>query len=177
MRQQSTYALELVVVLCRRGGSKVGKALTFSRPSRTNAGCRCFSVWSCSGWASFSACVLSPYIYLAVYYLCRLQMPRSSSCPSLATNMYARLFPSLPALRNLESGGGEGWGHLICCLWYPFYGSTSPVYMVFSLPQCRLGMLLPLLCTYNPFYCHCKNYCVVPLLFWVLVFCCAKDWA
>jgi hypothetical protein len=24
-------------------------------------------------------------------------------------------------------------------------------------------------------FCHCKNYCVVPLLFWVLVFCCAKD--
>jgi hypothetical protein len=47
-------------------------------------------------------------IYLAVYYLCRLQMPRSSSCPSPATNMYVRLFPSPPALRNLGSGGGEG---------------------------------------------------------------------
>jgi hypothetical protein len=31
-------------------------------------------------------------------------MPRSSSCPSPATNMYARLFRSLPALRNLGSG-------------------------------------------------------------------------
>jgi hypothetical protein len=57
-----------------------------------------------------SPCVLSPYMYLAVYYLCRLQMPRSSSCPSPATNRYARLFPSPPALRNLGSGGGEGWG-------------------------------------------------------------------
>jgi hypothetical protein len=25
-----------------------------------DARCGCFSVWSCSGWASFSACVLSP---------------------------------------------------------------------------------------------------------------------
>jgi hypothetical protein len=27
-------------------------------------------------------------IYLAVYYICRLQMSRSSSCPSPATNRY-----------------------------------------------------------------------------------------
>jgi hypothetical protein len=27
----------------------------------------------------------------------------------------------------------------------------------------------------SPSFCHCKNYCVVPQLFWVLVFCCAKD--
>jgi hypothetical protein len=45
-----------------------------------------------------------------------------------------------------------------------------------SLPRCRLGMLLPLLCTCHPSFCHCKNYYVVPLLFWVLVFCRAKDW-
>jgi hypothetical protein len=49
-------------------------------------------------------------IYLVVYYLCRLQMPRSSSCPSPATNMYDRFFPSPPALQNLGSGGGDGWG-------------------------------------------------------------------
>jgi hypothetical protein len=66
-------------------------------------------------------------------------------------------------------------GSLICCLWYPFDGSTSPVYMAFLLPWCRLGMLLLLLCTYHPSFCHCKNYCVVPLSFWVLVFCCVKD--
>jgi hypothetical protein len=47
-------------------------------------------------------------IYLAVYYPCRLQMSMSLSCHSLTTNMYARLFPSPPALRNLGSGGGEG---------------------------------------------------------------------
>jgi hypothetical protein len=70
------------VVLCLLGGSRSGKALAFSRPSRTDAWCRCLSVWSCFGWASFSTCVLSPYMYLAVYYLCRLQMPMSSSCPS-----------------------------------------------------------------------------------------------
>jgi hypothetical protein len=39
-------------------------------------------------------------------------------------------------------------GPLICSLWYPFDGSASPVYMVFPLPQCRLSMLLLLLCTY-----------------------------
>jgi hypothetical protein len=92
------------VVFCRLNRSMAGKAVTFSRPSRTDAWCGCLSVWSCSGWASFFACVLSPYIYQAVYCLCRLQMPRSSSCPSPATNRYARFFPSLPALQNLGSG-------------------------------------------------------------------------
>jgi hypothetical protein len=43
-------------------------------------------------------------MYLAVNYLCRLQMPRSSSCHSPATNRYDHLFLSLPALRNLASG-------------------------------------------------------------------------
>jgi hypothetical protein len=76
----------------------------------------------------------------------------------------------LPALRNLGSGGDEGWGSPFCCLWYPFNGSTSPIYMAFPLPRYRLGMLLPLLCTCRPSFCHCKNYCDVPLLFWVLVF-------
>jgi hypothetical protein len=50
------------VVLCRFGGSRAGKILAFSRPSRTDAWCGCLSVWSCSGLASFFACVLSPYI-------------------------------------------------------------------------------------------------------------------
>ena len=48
--------------MCRFGGSRAGKTLAFSRPSRTDAWCGCLLVWSCSGWASFSACVLSPYI-------------------------------------------------------------------------------------------------------------------
>jgi hypothetical protein len=56
----------------------------------------------------FSPLACSLPIYLAVYYICRLQMSRSSSCPSPATNKYDRLFSSPPALRNLESGGGEG---------------------------------------------------------------------
>jgi hypothetical protein len=163
------------VVLCRLDGSRAGKALGFSRPSRTDVWYGCLSVWSCSGWTSFSACVFSPFMYLAVYYLCRLQMPMSSSCLSPTTNMYARLFPSLPALRNLGSGGDEGWGSLIFCLWYTFDDSSLPVYMAFPLPQCRLDMLLPLLYTCHTSFCHCKNYCVVPLLFCVLVFCCAKD--
>jgi hypothetical protein len=54
-------------------------------------------------------------------------------------------------------------------------GSASPVYMAFPLPWCRLGMLLPLLCTCHPSFYHYKNYRVVPLLFWGLVFCCVKD--
>jgi hypothetical protein len=70
--------------------------------------------------------------------------------------------------------GRRGMGSLICCLWYTFDGSASPVYMAFPLPRCQLGILLPLLCTCHPSFCHCKNYCVVPLLFWVLVFGCAK---
>jgi hypothetical protein len=57
-----------------------------------------------------SSLVFSIPIYLAVYYLCRLQMSRRSSCPSLATNRYDRLFPSPLALRNLGSGEGEEWG-------------------------------------------------------------------
>jgi hypothetical protein len=62
-----------------------------------------------AGLLSPLACSLP--IYLALYYLCCLQMPRSSSCLSPATNMYVRIFPSAPALRNLGSGGDKGWGH------------------------------------------------------------------
>jgi hypothetical protein len=50
------------VVLCRFGGSRAGKTLAFSRPSRTDTWCRCLLVWSCSSRAFFSVCVLSPYI-------------------------------------------------------------------------------------------------------------------
>jgi hypothetical protein len=59
--QHSAYATELVVVLCRFGGSRAGKTLAFSRPSQIDDWCGCLSVWNCSGWASFSGCVLSPY--------------------------------------------------------------------------------------------------------------------
>jgi hypothetical protein len=55
----------------------------------------------------FSPLACSLPIYLAIY-LCRLQMSRSSSCPSSAMNRYVRLFSSPPTLRNLGSGGGEG---------------------------------------------------------------------
>ena len=96
------------------------KALAFSHPFQTDAWCGCLSVCSCSGWASFSACVLSPCMYLAVYYLRRLQMFMSLSCSSPATNIYDCLFSPLPALRNLRSGRGEGWG-----LWFAAYGTHS----------------------------------------------------
>jgi hypothetical protein len=36
-RQQLAYATELMVLLCHLGGSRAGKALAFSRPSRTDA--------------------------------------------------------------------------------------------------------------------------------------------
>jgi hypothetical protein len=66
-----------------------------------------------SRFGAAPAVLLSPLtcslpIYLAVYYLCRLQMPMSSSCLSPATNRYVRLFPSPPALRNIGSEGVEG---------------------------------------------------------------------
>jgi hypothetical protein len=68
--------------------------------------------------------LLSPlvcsHMYLAVHYLCRLQMPRSLLCPSPTMNMYVRLFHSLPALQNLGSGGGEGRGS-----WFVVYGTRS----------------------------------------------------
>jgi hypothetical protein len=69
---------------------------------------------------------------------------------------------SLPFLlyKTLEVGR-RGMGSLIYCLWYLFDGSASPVYMAFLLPRCRLDMLLPLLCTCHPSFCHCKKYCVV----------------
>jgi hypothetical protein len=92
------------------------KALTFSRPFRTDAWCGCLSFWSCSGCASFSACMLSPCMYLAVYYLCRLQMSMSSLCPSLATNRYDWLFPSWST--KPWKWGRRGMGSLICYLWY-----------------------------------------------------------
>ena len=57
--------------------------------------------------------------------------------------------------------GTRGMGSLICCLWYPFDGSASPVYMVFPLPRCQVGMLLPLLCTCHPSLCHYKNFIVL----------------
>jgi hypothetical protein len=60
-----------------------------------------------AGLLSPLACSLP--VYLAVYYLYRLQMPRSSSCPSPATNRYVCFFPFPHALQNLGSGGGEGW--------------------------------------------------------------------
>jgi hypothetical protein len=150
-----------VVVLCHLGGSRAGNALAFFRPSRTDAWCWCLSVWSCSGWASLSACVLSPYVYL--------QMPRSSSCPSLTTNMYARLFPSLPTLRNLEVGEArDGDPDLLPMVPIQWLGIACPHGIFLTTVSTRY--VSTLICTCHPSFYHCKNYCVVPLLCWVLVF-------
>jgi hypothetical protein len=104
-------------ILCWFGGSKAGRrshslALLGLTPG---AGASRFRA-APAGLLSPLACSLP--IYLAVYYLCRLHMPKSSSCPSPATNMYVHLFHSSPALRNLGSGGDEGWG-----LWFAAYGT------------------------------------------------------
>jgi hypothetical protein len=119
--QQSAYAIELLVVLCRFG-SLVGPGLGRHLHSLALLG-----LTSGTGASRFGAALarlISPLacslpIYLAVYYLCRLQMPKSSSCPSSGTNRYVRLSPSPHALRNLVCGGGERWGSLICYLRYP----------------------------------------------------------
>jgi hypothetical protein len=71
---------------------RAGKTLAFSRPSRTDAWCGCLSVWSCSGWVYFSACVLSPYISSGI-------LPMSSSdvhvfVVSFSSNEH--VCPSLP---------------------------------------------------------------------------------
>jgi hypothetical protein len=44
-------------------------------------------------------------------------MPRSSSCPSLAKNMYARLFPSLLLYETLEVGEARDES-----VWFAAYG-------------------------------------------------------
>ena len=90
------------MVVCRFGVSRDVKTLALLGLA-PGAGASWFGA-APAGFLSPLACSLP--IYLAVYYLCRLQMPRSSSCPSPATNRYVRLFPSPHALRNLGSGGG-----------------------------------------------------------------------
>jgi hypothetical protein len=94
------------VVLCRLGGSRAWKALAFSRPSQTDTWCESLSVWSYFGWVFFFAFMFSPYLYLAVYYLCRIQMARSSSCPSPATNRYVCLFLLYGTLEMGEARDG-----------------------------------------------------------------------
>jgi hypothetical protein len=59
-------------VLCRFGGSRAGKTLAFSRPSRAGA-----SWFRAAPTGLLSPLVCSLPIYLAVYYLCR------SRCPGL----------------------------------------------------------------------------------------------
>jgi hypothetical protein len=72
--------------------------------------------------------LLSPYMCLAVYYLCRLHMPMSSSCPSPATNMYVCLFPSLYETLEVGRGAMDGvpdflpmvpvrWLRIACLQW------------------------------------------------------------
>jgi hypothetical protein len=106
------------VVLCASAGPVLGihsHSLVLLRLT-PGAGASWFGVAS-AGLLFPLACSLP--IYLAVYYLCHLQMSRSSSCPSLVTNMYARIFPSPPALQNLGSGEDKRWRSLICYLLYP----------------------------------------------------------
>jgi hypothetical protein len=74
--------MKLVVVVCRFGGSKAGKTLALLGLT-PGAGASRFGAAPAE---FFSPLAWSLPIYLAVYYLYRLQMPRSSSCPSPTTN-------------------------------------------------------------------------------------------
>jgi hypothetical protein len=153
------------MVLCRIGGSRVGKTVTFSHPSQTEAWCGCLLVWSCSGWASFFVCLLSPYMYLAVTIYV------ASRCPGLRrvllrqrTYMSTSCLPFL-LYETLEVVEARDVGP-----WFAAYGTRSMARRHLStcpFPyRCQVGMLLPLLCTCYPSFYHCRNYCVVPLLFW-----------
>jgi hypothetical protein len=105
------------VVLCRFGGSRTRKTLAFSRPSQTNAWCGCRSVWSCSSWAYFSTCVLSPYISSGI-------LPMSSPYAQVFVVSFSdneQVCPPLPfpSFSTKPWKWGDGWGSLICCLRYP----------------------------------------------------------
>jgi hypothetical protein len=138
-RQQSAYATELVVVLCRLCGSRAGKVLAFSHP---------FSDWSLVRVPLglellrldffLHLCALSLYVSSGI-------LPMSPSdvqvfVVSFSGNEQAWVplpFPSY-STKPWKWVRREIWS-LICCLWYPFDSSASSVYMVFPLPRCRLG--------------------------------------
>jgi hypothetical protein len=105
----------VVVVLCRFSGFRAGKTLTFSRPSRTDAWCGCLSVWSCSDWASFSACVLSPYISIGIIHM----SPPDAKVFVVSFSDNEQVCPPL----SFPSCSTKPWKWrrraLICCLWYP----------------------------------------------------------
>jgi hypothetical protein len=121
LRHWTTKALSMPAVsICYRVGGYVVSLWRVQGWEDTRILSPLLGLTPCAGASLFGAApagLLSPLacylpIYVAVYYLCRLQIPRSSSCPSPATNKYARLFPSPPALWNLGSGGAKGWGLL-----------------------------------------------------------------
>jgi hypothetical protein len=92
------------MVLCRFGGSRAGKTLAFSSPSRIDAWCVCLSVWSCSSWVSFFACVLSPYISSGILPM----SPPDTQIFVLSFSGNEQVCPSFPFPSNLRSGGDEG---------------------------------------------------------------------
>jgi hypothetical protein len=105
------------VVLCRFGGSRAGKTLAFSRPSRIDAWCGCLSVWSYSGWASFFACVLSPYISSGILPM----SPPDAYFFVMSFSNNEHVCSSLPfpfCSTKPWKWGRRGMGSLICCLWY-----------------------------------------------------------
>jgi hypothetical protein len=61
-----------------------------------------------AGFFSLIACSLSLSVSSGILHISHPD--GQVSCRSPATNRYVCLFPSLPALRNLGNGGGEGWG-------------------------------------------------------------------
>jgi hypothetical protein len=104
-------------VLCRFGGFRARKTLAFSRPSWIDAWCGCLSVWSCFGWASFSACVLSPYMSSGI-------LPMSPPdtqvfVVSFSGNEHVCLSLPFPSCSMKPwKWGRRGMGSLICLLLY-----------------------------------------------------------
>jgi hypothetical protein len=111
------------VGICYRvGGGSVSlrrvqgwKTLAFSRPSRMDARCGCLSVWSCSGWASFSVYVLSLYISNGILSM----SPPDVQVFVMSFSGNEQVYPPLPfpsCSTKPWKRGGEGCGSLICYL-------------------------------------------------------------
>jgi hypothetical protein len=104
--------------LCRFDGSRAGKTLAFSHPSRIDVWCGCLSVWSCSGCASFSSCVLSPYISSGILPM----SPPNAQVFVVSFSGNEQICPPLPfpscSTKPWKWGMRRMWS-LICCLWYP----------------------------------------------------------
>jgi hypothetical protein len=98
-------------------GPGLGRHSHSLAPSRTDALCGCLFVWSCSGWASFSACMLSPYICSGILPM----SPPDTQIFVVSFSGNEQVCPPLPfpsCSMKPWKWGSQGMGSLICCLWY-----------------------------------------------------------